>query len=82
MPQDSGPLAHERQALRQILDRLLAEESSLEALCKHAPRLVSVAANVARIDAALESGKSTDDLDALKKALRELEQGTEEETQW
>lgn len=84
MPPPTGPLAFERNALRQILDRLMTEESSLDNLCKLAPRLISVAANVARIESALESGKETDDLDALRKALRELEstQPDEEETPW
>lgn len=84
MPTTTGPLAQERNALRQILDRLMTEETSLDNLCKLAPRLISVAANVARIEAALESGKETDDLDALRKALRELEstQSNEEESTW
>lgn len=84
MPHTTGPLSQERDVLRQILDRLMAEETSLDNLCKLAPRLISVAANVARIEAALESGKETDDLDALRKALRELEsaQPDEEETPW
>lgn len=84
MPTTSSPLHHERAALRQILDRLMDEEINLDALCKHAPRLVSVAANIARIDATLESGKETNDTDALRKALRELDtnQSDEEETLW
>ena len=84
MPTTTGSLSQERNALRQILDRLMTEESSLENLCKLAPRLISVSANVARIEAALESGKEADDVDALRKALRELEsaQSDEEETPW
>lgn len=84
MPKTSAALTHEREMIRRILDRLMKEESSLDALCKHAPRLVSVAANVARIEASLESGKEGDDLDALRKAIRELEstQTHEENPQW
>ena len=49
------PLAMERDALRQLLTRLMSEVNDLETLCKHGPRIVSVATNTARVQAALES---------------------------
>lgn len=79
-----APLSYERDVLRRILDRLMAEEVSLDNLCKHVPRVVSVAANVARIQSVLESANQTDDIDALLKALAELSADDEhqEEDAW
>lgn len=82
MTDSTRPLAQERDALSQILTRLMDEVSDLESLCKHAPRLVSVAINAARIQAALET--TPDEHDALRTALRELTTDTtdEEDTPW
>lgn len=74
------PLAQERDALSQILDRLMSEETSLENLCKLAPRIISVAANVARIQSVLEAvaaeaakaSQFSIDRDAISRALAEL----------
>lgn len=79
-----GLFDYERHSLRWVLKRLMGEERDLDTLCKHVPRLASVAANVARIEAALESGKDNDDIDALRKALRDLEntQPDEEDASW
>ena len=71
------PLAAERAALSHILDRLLAEVHDLETLCKHTPRIVSVATNTARIQAALESATEPDSLAEIRKALNEIETGEE-----
>ena len=80
----SRPLDAERTALSHILSRLMTEEQSLENLCKHTPRIVSVAANLARIQAALEANSEPNDTDALRNALRELatESSNEEEPTW
>lgn len=74
----------ERNALGHILRRLMDEVADLETLCKHAPRIVSVAINAARIQAALESANAPDETDALRKALRELtsESNNEEVAPW
>lgn len=84
MTHSPTPLDYERDALRQLLQRLMQEESSLDALCRHAPRIVSVAANVARIEAALQAGKESDEIDTVRRALRELttEMTNEEESSW
>lgn len=78
------PLAPEQNAMRHILARLMEEEANLETLCKYAPRLVSVSANVARIQAALESANEPDETNALRTALRELatETTNEENDPW
>jgi hypothetical protein len=77
------PLAEERDALRQILARLMAEEISLDNLCKHVPRVASVAANVARIQSVLESAAKADGTDDLLKALAELSsEGDSAEDSW
>lgn len=81
MTDPTRPLAQERDALSRILTRLMDEVSDLESLCKHAPRIVSVAINAARIQAALES--TPDEHDALRSALRELTADSDEEnTPW
>ena len=68
------PLAAERDALSQILARLMSEETSLDNLCKLAPRIVSVAANVARIQTALAAtSQESDHMAEIMKALREVE---------
>lgn len=74
------PLAAEREALRQVLDRLNNEVNDLETLCKHVPRIVSVATTTARIQAALESTHEPDSLAEIRKALSELD--NEEEPTW
>lgn len=78
------PLEAERSALRHILARLMEEETDLDTLCKLAPRLISVSANVVRIEASLTQEDDTDDLDRLRKTLRDLETDstTEETDQW
>lgn len=76
------PLSAERDALNQLLGRLMSEEMSLENLCKHVPRVVSVSANVARIQDALES-KDNEATDNLLKALAELtHEEVDEEVAW
>ncbi len=76
------PLSAERDALNQLLGRLMSEEMSLENLCKHVPRVVSVSANVARIQDALES-KDNEATDNLLKALAELtDEEVDEEVAW
>lgn len=47
------PLQLETEALHSVINRLIAEVSDLDTLCKHLPRLISVSANVARIQDAL-----------------------------
>lgn len=71
------PLAAERDALRMILDRLIDEVSELETLCKHLPRIVSVATTTARVQAALESALEPDSLAEIRQALAELDSGEE-----
>lgn len=79
MTTTSGPLDYERHALRRILERLMDEEGSLDSLCKHAPRLVSVAANAARIEATLTAGRESDEVSTLRKVLLELTTETTDE---
>lgn len=67
-----APLTYELDALRQVLVRLMTEETNVESLCKHVPRITSVYANVARIQAGLESDKDKDGMDELNKALAAL----------
>lgn len=74
------PLAAERAALSLILKRLMAEVHDLETLCKHTPRIVSVATTTARVQAALESATEPDSLAEIRKALSEIETG--EEPSW
>lgn len=73
------PLAMERDALRQLLTRLMSEVNDLETLCKHGPRIVSVATNTARVQAALESAHEPDAMDEIRKTLAELADGEEQE---
>lgn len=72
------PLAAEQNALRIVLDRLMNEETSLDSLCKHLPRIASVAANVARIQDALEANDN-ETTDALLKVLADLAAEDDEE---
>lgn len=51
----SLPLAEEREALSKILDTLMSDETSLEIKCKYLPRIITVAANVTRIQFGLKS---------------------------
>lgn len=62
------PLTEERDALRQILSRLMSEETSLENLCKLAPRIISVSANVARIQEVIQPAES-ETMEAIRRAL-------------
>ncbi len=71
------PLAAERAALGHILDRLIAEVNDLETLCKHTPRIVSVATTTARVQAALQNATEPDSLAEIRKALSEIETGEE-----
>lgn len=73
------PLAMERDALRQLLTRLMSEVNDLETLCKHGPRIVSVATNTARVQAALESAHEPNAMDEIRKTLAELADGEEQE---
>lgn len=67
----SRPLDAELEALREVMFRLMNEETSLDTLCKHLPRLTSVSANVARIQNALEANDN-EATDMLLKALADL----------
>lgn len=79
---NARPLDEERDALREVMYRLMSEETSLEALCKHLPRITSVAANVARIQNALEANDH-EAADSLLKALAELTaEENDEEDAW
>lgn len=71
------PLQEEREALSQILFRLMNEETSLDNLCKYVPRIVSVTATVVRVQAALQSN----DNEATDTLLRLLAELAEEEEQ-
>lgn len=77
MPEN--PLAAERDALGHILKRLMNEVNDLETLCKHGPRIVSVATNTARVQAALESANEPDTMAEIRKALSEIANGEEQE---
>lgn len=72
------PLATERDALRLILNRLMAEVNDLETLCKHTPRIVSVATTTARVQMALERASEPDSLAEIRQALAELGDGEEQ----
>ena len=72
------PLAAERAALSHIRERLLAEVQDLETLCKHTPRIVSVATTSARVQAALESANEPDSLAEIRKALSDIDNGEEQ----
>ena len=74
------PLAAERDAMRRLLKRVTTEIDDLETLCKHIPRIVSVATTTARIQAALNSAQEPDSLAELRKVLKDLEH--EEDTPW
>ena len=73
------PLAMERDALRQLLTRLMSEVNDLETLCKHGPGIVSVATTTARVQAALESAHESDAMDEIRKTLAELADGEDQE---
>lgn len=73
------PLAMERDALRHVLKRLMTEVNDLETLCKHGPRIVSVATNTARVQAALENANEPDAMDEIRKTLAELADGEDQE---
>lgn len=74
-----NPLSVERHALRHILERLMSEVNDLETLCKHGPRIVSVATNTARVQSALENANEPDSMEEIRKALAELADGEEQE---
>ena len=73
------PLAVERNALRLILERLMNEVNDLETLCKHGPRIVSVATNTARVQSALEHATEPDAMAEIRKALAEIADGEVQE---
>lgn len=72
------PLAAEQEALSRILHRVMDDSISLEDQCKYVPRIASVTATVARVQAAL-AANDNEATDALLKMLAELAE--EEETQ-
>ncbi len=72
------PLAVERAALSLVLTRLMAEVNDLETLCKHTPRIVSVAITTARAQATLASATDPDSLAEIRRALSEIETGEEQ----
>jgi hypothetical protein len=74
------PLAAERDAMRHLLERVTTEVNDLETLCKHIPRIVSVATTTARIQSALNSAHEPDLAAEIRKVLDELEH--EEDTPW
>jgi hypothetical protein len=74
------PLAAERAALSLILTRLMAEVHDLETLCKHTPRIISVATTAARTQATLASASESDSLAEIRQALSDVE--AEEEQPW
>lgn len=74
------PLKTEVYELQKILNRLLSEEKDLETLCKYVPRIVSVATNTVRVQAALEGGREPNSFDEIRRALKEII--PEEEISW
>ena len=74
------PLAAERDAMRHLLERVTAETDDLETLCKHLPRIVSVATTTARIQAALNNVQEPDLVVEIHKILAELDH--EENPSW
>ncbi len=73
-------LAAERNAMRRLLMRVTTEVDDLETLCKHIPRIVSVATTTARIQAALDSAQEPELADKIRKLLTDVEH--EEATPW
>lgn len=78
----TSPLDAEREALGAILHRLMDEVTDLETLCKHAPRIVGVAVNAARVQAALIGNDQNDDVSRIRQALRDADNEETEETPW
>jgi hypothetical protein len=74
------PLAAERDAMRHLLERITTEVDDLETLCKHIPRIVSVATTTARIQAALDSAQQPELQAEIHKVIGELEH--EENPSW
>lgn len=74
------PLGAERDAMRHLLERVTTEVDDLETLCKHIPRIVSVATTTARIQAALDSAQEPDWAAKIRKVLDDVEQ--EEDKPW
>ena len=66
------PLAAERDAMRHLLGRVTTEVDDLETLCKHIPRIVSVATTTARIQAALDNAQQPELQAQVRKALSDL----------
>ncbi|MCO5216176.1 MAG: hypothetical protein M9934_14520 [Thermomicrobiales bacterium] len=78
----TNPLDAEREALGAILRRLMDEVTDLETLCKHAPRIVGVAVNAARVQAALIGDDRNDDVSRLRQALLDADNEEMEEAPW
>ena len=74
LPVNEKPLTAERDAMRHLLVRVSTEVDDLETLCKHIPRIVSVATTTARIQAALDSAQQPELQAEVLKAIGELEQ--------
>lgn len=78
----TNPLDAEREALGAILHRLMEKVTDLETLCKHAPRIVGVAVNAARVQAALIGDDRNDDVSRLRRALLDADNEEMEEAPW
>lgn len=76
------PLDAERKALGAVLHRLMDEVNDLETLCKHVPRVVGVAVNAARVQAALAGDGQDDDASRIRKALLDVDAEEMEESPW
>ncbi|MCO5228355.1 MAG: hypothetical protein M9934_08725 [Thermomicrobiales bacterium] len=76
------PLDAEREALGAVLHRLMDEVDDLETLCKHVPRVVGVAVNAARVQAALAGNEQDDDASRIRKALLDIDNEETEDTSW
>lgn len=74
------PLDAERDAMRHLLERITTEVDDLETLCKHIPRIVSVATTTARIQAALDSAQQPELEAEIRKVIGELNH--EENPSW
>lgn len=79
---DASPLTAEREALGEVLSRLMDEVSDLETLCKHVPRVVGVAINAARVQAALIGDDQDDDARRIRKALLDVDKEGLGEESW
>lgn len=66
------PLDAERDAIRHLLQRITTEVNDLETLCKHIPRIVSVATTTARIQAALDNAQQPELQAEVRKAISDF----------